>query len=111
MGTLSQAAAVSLLDRSGRMAADPAEEAKHKAQLNEQLKEYINEWRKTREKEEDELKKLKEKQAKRRQKKRRNVWKKLKLKDRKCLKPRRRPEVKNQLLQLPMMHTRRRTRP
>ena len=30
------------------MAADPAEEAKHKAQLNEQLKEYINEWRKTR---------------------------------------------------------------
>merc|ERR1711936_1193490 len=67
MGTLSQAAAVSLLDRSGRMAADPAEEAKHKAQLNEQLKEYINEWRKTREKEEDELKKLKEKQAKRKE--------------------------------------------
>jgi len=49
------------------MAADPAEEAKHKAQLNEQLKEYISEWRKTREKEEEELKKLKEKQAKRKE--------------------------------------------
>merc|ERR1711915_83684 len=51
----------------GTMAADPAEEAKHKAQLNEQLKEYIAEWRKTREKEEEELKKLKEKQAKRKE--------------------------------------------
>merc|ERR1712013_806521 len=49
------------------MASDPAEEAKHKAQLNEQLKEYISEWRKTREKEEVELKKLKEKQAKRKE--------------------------------------------
>merc|ERR1712098_719807 len=38
-----------------------------KAELNEQLKEYINEWRKTREKEEEELKKLKEKQAKRKE--------------------------------------------
>jgi len=47
--------------------ADAAEEAKHKAQLNEQLKEYISEWRKTREKEEEELKKLKEKQAKRKE--------------------------------------------
>jgi len=47
--------------------ADPAEEAKHKAQLNDQLKEYIAEWRKTREKEEEELKKLKEKQAKRKE--------------------------------------------
>merc|ERR1712029_351061 len=43
---------------------DPAEQ---KAQLNEQLKEYISEWRKTREKEEEELKKLKEKQAKRKE--------------------------------------------
>merc|ERR1712168_15475 len=67
MGTLSQAAAVSLLDRSGRRAADPAEEAKHKEALNGQLKEYIAEWRKTREKEEEELKKLKEKQAKRKE--------------------------------------------
>lgn len=33
--------------------------------MDEQLKEYINEWRKQRAKEEDELKKLKEKQAKR----------------------------------------------
>merc|ERR1711971_799565 len=36
-------------------------------ELNETLKEYINEWRKTREKEEEELKKLKEKQAKRKE--------------------------------------------
>merc|ERR1712013_828176 len=49
------------------MASDPAEEAKHKAQLNEQLKEYIAEWRKTRASEEEELKKLKEKQAKRKE--------------------------------------------
>merc|ERR1712242_693640 len=34
---------------------------------NNQLKEYISEWRKTREKEEDELSKLKEKQAKRKE--------------------------------------------
>merc|ERR1719299_223712 len=43
------------------------EEAKQKEALNEQLKEYISEWRKTREKEEDELSKLKEKQAKRKE--------------------------------------------
>uniref|UniRef100_A0A0K8WDQ2 Troponin T, skeletal muscle n=1 Tax=Bactrocera latifrons TaxID=174628 RepID=A0A0K8WDQ2_BACLA len=36
-----------------------------RSDLDEQLKEYINEWRKQRAKEEDELKKLKEKQAKR----------------------------------------------
>merc|ERR1712042_431418 len=47
--------------------ADAAEEAKQKEALNSQLKEYIAEWRKTREKEEDELKKLKEKQAKRKE--------------------------------------------
>merc|ERR1712044_59990 len=44
-----------------RMADD---EAKRKEELNNSLKEYISEWRKTREKEEDELSKLKEKQAK-----------------------------------------------
>merc|ERR1711976_1007686 len=38
-----------------------------KAELNDQLKEYISEWRKTREKEEEELQKLKEKQAKRKE--------------------------------------------
>merc|ERR1712106_346094 len=38
-----------------------------KGELDEQLKEYINEWRKTREKEEEELKRLKEKQAKRKE--------------------------------------------
>jgi len=47
--------------------ADAAEEVKAKEALNGQLKEYIAEWRKTREKEEDELKKLKEKQAKRKE--------------------------------------------
>lgn len=36
-----------------------------RSDLDEQLKEYINEWRKQRSKEEDELKRLKEKQAKR----------------------------------------------
>merc|ERR1711981_1043051 len=41
------------------------DDVKRKEELNNQLKEYISEWRKTREKEEDELSKLKEKQAKR----------------------------------------------
>merc|ERR1712066_884697 len=41
------------------------DDAKRKEELNNQLKEYISEWRKTREKEEDELSKLQEKQAKR----------------------------------------------
>merc|ERR1712110_86700 len=43
------------------------DDAKRKEELNNQLKEYISEWRKTREKEEDELSKLKEKQAKRKE--------------------------------------------
>merc|ERR1712126_362201 len=43
------------------------EEAKQKEALNATLKEYIAKWRKTREKEEEELKKLKEKQAKRKE--------------------------------------------
>merc|ERR1711963_1190114 len=38
-----------------------------KGELDEQLREYINEWRKQRAKEEDELKRLKEKQAKRKE--------------------------------------------
>eukprot|EP00092_Neocalanus_flemingeri_P034728 GFUD01037790.1.p1 GENE.GFUD01037790.1~~GFUD01037790.1.p1 ORF type:complete len:382 (+),score=173.03 GFUD01037790.1:97-1146(+) len=38
-----------------------------KSELDEQLKEYISEWRKTREKEEEELKRLKDKQAKRKE--------------------------------------------
>jgi len=36
-----------------------------KNELNEQLKEYINSWRDERSKEEDELRRLKEKQSKR----------------------------------------------
>ena len=43
------------------------DQAARKAELNDQLKEYIAEWRKTREKEEEELQKLKEKQAKRKE--------------------------------------------
>ena len=43
------------------------DQAARKAELNDQLKEYISEWRKTREKEEEELQKLKEKQAKRKE--------------------------------------------
>ena len=35
----------------------------HKNELNEQLKEYINSWRDERSKEEEELKRLKEKQV------------------------------------------------
>jgi len=45
----------------------PEDPAKAKAALNDSLKEYINEWRKTREAEEVELKKLKDKQAKRKE--------------------------------------------
>merc|ERR1712209_65089 len=40
---------------------------KGKGELDEQLREYINEWRKQRAKEEEELKRLKEKQAKRKE--------------------------------------------
>merc|ERR1712172_221606 len=40
---------------------------KEKGELDEQLREYINEWRKQRGKEEEELKRLKEKQAKRKE--------------------------------------------
>merc|ERR1712183_1072312 len=47
--------------------AETDDTAARKAELNDQLKEYIAEWRKTREKEEEELKKLKEKQAKRKE--------------------------------------------
>ena len=43
------------------------DDAKRKEELNASLKEYIAEWRKTREAEEDELTKLKEKQAKRKE--------------------------------------------
>ena len=39
----------------------------HKNELNEQLKEYINSWRDERSKEEEELKRLKEKQSKRKE--------------------------------------------
>merc|ERR1711892_475870 len=38
-----------------------------KSELDEQLKEYINEWRQTREKEEEELRRMKDKQAKRKE--------------------------------------------
>ena len=44
-----------------------ARQGAKKGELDEQLREYINEWRKQRAKEEDELKRLKEKQAKRKE--------------------------------------------
>merc|ERR1712183_634561 len=47
--------------------AETDDTAARKAELNDQLKEYIAEWRKTRESEEQELQKLKEKQAKRKE--------------------------------------------
>merc|ERR1712107_398633 len=65
MGTLFLTSrAVSSQRQEGIMAADGQDQAAAKAALNETLKEYISEWRKTREKEEEELQKLKEKQAK-----------------------------------------------
>merc|ERR1711953_1464774 len=53
------------------------DEAKRKEELNASLKEYIAEWRKTREAEEDELTKLKEKQAERKAKEAEEKKKKL----------------------------------
>merc|ERR1712107_935985 len=44
-----------------------ARQGAKKGELDEQLREYINEWRKQRAKEEVELKRLKEKQAKRKE--------------------------------------------
>merc|ERR1712209_286010 len=44
-----------------------ARQGAKKGELDDQLREYINEWRKQRAKEEDELKRLKEKQAKRKE--------------------------------------------
>merc|ERR1711913_12160 len=54
------------------------DDVKRKEELNNQLKEYISEWRKTREKEEDELSKLKEKQAKKLNQQKREEEEKLK---------------------------------
>merc|ERR1712055_37532 len=50
-----------------KITAEVEDPAKAKAALNETLKEYIAEWKKTRESEEEELKKLQDKQAKRKQ--------------------------------------------
>merc|ERR1712236_20128 len=54
-----------LCDQSNIMAS--AEDAAKKGELNDQLKEYIHSWREERAKEEEELKRLKEKQAKRKE--------------------------------------------
>merc|ERR1712111_293820 len=79
------------------------EDAKRKEELNNSLKEYISEWRKTREKEEDELSKLKEKQAKRKEirleqekklRRRRSALRRLRLSVRRCLRPRRPKRLK-----------------
>merc|ERR1712154_185729 len=70
MGTLfpTSRAASGPSQRSTNMTgAETDDTAARKAELNDQLKEYIAEWRKTRESEEQELQKLKEKQAKRKE--------------------------------------------
>merc|ERR1711890_174947 len=53
------------LDQSLAMAS--AEDAEKKAEMNNQLKEYISQWREERTKEEAELKRLKDKQAARKE--------------------------------------------
>ena len=55
-----------LIFRGGSNFLKARQEAK-KGELDEQLREYIDEWRKQRSKEEEELKRLKEKQAKRKE--------------------------------------------
>merc|ERR1712032_1536153 len=65
MGTLSRTPGAVSSRESTRSTVMADEEAKQKEALNATLKEYISEWRKTRE--EEELKKLKEKQAKRKE--------------------------------------------
>merc|ERR1712212_1279574 len=67
MGTLSRTPGAVSSRESTRSTVMADEEAKQKEALNATLKEYISEWRATREKEEEELKKLKEKQAKRKE--------------------------------------------
>merc|ERR1712076_117572 len=64
MGTLSTTSgAVSSSCRNPPSTVMADEEAKHKEQLNATLKEYIAEWRQTREKEEEEEKKLRKEEA------------------------------------------------
>merc|ERR1712025_657852 len=68
MGTLCSRQQYSVIkgpDRDTAMA--EKDDAARKAELNDTLREYISEWRKTREAEEEELKKLKDKQAKRKE--------------------------------------------
>jgi len=70
MGTLfptSRAASGPSQTSTNMTGAETDDTAARKAELNDQLKEYIAEWRKTRESEEQELQKLKEKQAKRKE--------------------------------------------
>merc|ERR1711981_346930 len=67
MGTLSRTPGAVSSRESTRSTVMADEEAKQKEAFNATLKEYISEWRATREKEEEELKKLKEKQAKRKE--------------------------------------------
>merc|ERR1712042_402735 len=67
MGTLSRTpGAVSSRKESTRSTVMADEEAKQKEQLNATLKEYISEWRKTREKKEEEQQKLRREEAEKR---------------------------------------------
>merc|ERR1739838_546158 len=70
MGTLfptSRAASGPSQTSTNMTGAETDDTAAQKGELDEQLRDYIAEWRKTRETEEEELKKLKEKQAKRKE--------------------------------------------
>ena len=58
---------VFILNSFFRSAGGKVKAQKQKGELDEQLRDYINEWRKQREKEEEELKRLNEKQAKRKE--------------------------------------------
>merc|ERR1711970_80167 len=82
-----------------------------KNELNEQLKEYIGQWREERQKEESELMRLKEKQAKRKRRKqrkqqqRKSKWKRPRSNDKKCWLHKKK-RVVSSLLVLPWMLTR-----
>merc|ERR1712025_873842 len=104
MGTLfvQQNSVIKGPDRDTAMA--EKDDAARKAELNDTLREYISEWRKTREAEEEELKKLKDKQDKRKQKRRpkrlrrkRNVSKKPRQRDKKCWKPKSSPNHRQKI--------------
>merc|ERR1739838_1073051 len=67
MGHFEDSNSLAMSETSATSAGGKVKAQKQKGELDEQLRDYINEWRKQREKEEEELKRLKEKQAKRKE--------------------------------------------